>query len=97
MTDCDSPGFFGTVVASMIGCALVIGGCHKISDLDSKLEKMMKKTPVVVLDEKTENLFGNLNPEKYFMINGQKAYTQVNGKPIESYFAERPEQSSNHF
>ncbi|VVB77558.1 Uncharacterised protein [uncultured archaeon] len=95
MSNCDSPGFFGTVIASMIGCSLVIGGCNKINDLDSKLERMIKKVPVV-LEEKSENLFGNPNPEKYFMINGQKAYTQVNGKPIESYFAEKQEQNSNH-
>lgn len=89
MTNCNSPGFLGTVLASMLGCAIVIGGCDRISTLESKIDRLIKQQSTAVNELRTENMFGNSSPEKYFLINEQKAYTQIDGKDIQTYFAER--------
>lgn len=45
--------------------------------------KMMEKTEPRL---RIENVIGKETPEKFYEINGQKYYLEVDGKPIAEYF-----------
>lgn len=35
---------------------------------------------------KTENVMGTSEPEKFYEINGQRVYVEIDGKPVEEHF-----------
>jgi hypothetical protein len=55
--------------------------------LETKLdniEKAIREQPRYEM--KTENVIGQESPEKFYEINGQRVYLEIDGKPIEQYF-----------
>jgi len=46
---------------------------------------------------RTENVLGLDAPEKFYEINGQRAYLEIDGKPAEQYFAEQAQEKEPVF
>mgnify|MGYP001601341571 CR=1 FL=1 len=34
----------------------------------------------------TENVIAGPEPEKFYLVNGQRVYLEIDGKPVEGYF-----------
>lgn len=51
---------------------------NKIKDIESQLKTMQ---PVL----QVENIRGSPEPEKFYVINNQRVYLEIDGKPVEQY------------
>ena len=52
------------------------------SSLESKIDQL---TPVV----REEQVLGNQTPEKFYEIEGNRVYLEIDGKPVEQYFTDK--------
>lgn len=71
---------FGIAVLSLIG----IRSCYHNSRIANSLEKQEKP------EIQTRDVIGNSEPERFYEFNGQRVYLEIDGKPVESYFAQKP-------
>ena len=67
------PGI-GLYVICVVGMVAGIKSCSRTEGLNE-----MRKVRV-------ENVIGAEAPEKFYEINGQRFYSEVDGKPVESHF-----------
>jgi hypothetical protein len=72
-------GLYLMVLIGMIGA---IRACEKLDDVKSKLAQQ----PQVV-----QNVIGGPEVEKFYIVDGQRAYVEIDGKSVETmvYGAER--------
>ena len=56
---------------------------NKIESLDKKVESIAISTSPKI---RIENVFGSEAPEKFYEINNQRVYLEIDGKPVEEYW-----------
>lgn len=67
---------------------LAIGGLAlSINNDINKLKDRKIKSLEQQLQITEENVIGQEAPEKFYEINGQRVYLEIDGKPIEEYFS----------
>lgn len=66
----------------MIGITMIAGmkSCNRTADI----KENMQAIPQI----QEQNVISQEAPEKFYEINGQRVYLEVDGKPIEQYFKE---------
>lgn len=57
----------------------MLGAMNSCEGIKQVLEKISP------LELKTENVTGNSEPEKFYMVNGNRAYVAIDGQPVEGY------------
>ncbi len=57
-------------------------------EYDTLKEEVMESTEriKILLTPKIENIIGESKPEKFYNINGQRVYLEIDGKPVEEYW-----------
>jgi hypothetical protein len=81
-------GCLELVLASMLGTFLVIGGCGKISKISKKLDELASQVQNMQ-QERFDNVIGSSLNDRYYIVNGRKAFIEIDGKPVEEYFQEK--------
>src|SRR3990172_214680 len=71
------PGW-GLYTIAIVGTLAAIDSCSNTSDI----QKQIQATPQI----QTQNTIGQEMPEKFYDINGQRVYLEIDGKPVEQYF-----------
>lgn len=54
----------------------------KQQDIDKKIDQLLQQTTYQL---RVENVIGNEAPEKFYVINNQRVYLEIDGKPVEQY------------
>ena len=89
MTENNQPlGWVATAIAAACGLMLATGfRCDRQLSIEEKVDKliqMQKSAPQL----RTENVRGEATPEKFYDIDGQRVYLEIDGKPAETYLKE---------
>ena len=63
----------------MMGIAML--GSMKSCIVTQKILDNYQKAP----QKQVENVFGQEAPERFYELNGQRAYLEIDGKPVEQY------------
>lgn len=66
-------------VATLTVCSILGTNCTA-RRIENKIDGLIKKYTL-----KSENVFGNSEPEKFYEIDGRKVYLEIDGKSIEQY------------
>ncbi len=76
----------GTIFAVVLGVAVASGlRCDRQKSIEQKVDILLQKSEPRL---ETRDVMGKYLPEKFYEINGQRVYLEVDGKPVEQYFAE---------
>ena len=73
------------LIISITGLAIVIGLAGvgmKLTGVSKRLEELK---PTQMYEIQTEDVMGNEIPERFYEINGEKAYVQIDGNPVREY------------
>ena len=70
-------GLVAGAVAGAFGMSFITNS--KLKQLEDKVDSLSPK-PI------TSNVIGNGEPEKFYDVNGQRVYLEIDGKPVEQYF-----------
>lgn len=65
----------------------VVGTWVMVMFADSKLNQLKDKVDSLSPKPITLNVMGGEAPERFYDLNGQRVYLEVDGKPVEQYFA----------
>jgi len=70
------------IAMSTVACVLavdIINTTHETNNL------VKQQHPTII----TKNVIGNPTPDTFYMFNGQRAYVEIDGQPIENYIPKR--------
>jgi len=67
----------------MVLTAINVGSCISQSKISYQLKNLAEQRVQI------GNATGDSRDDKFYDINGQKAYIEIDGKPVEHYFSER--------
>ena len=72
----------------MVCIVLLAGTLGGLVQSDNRTAKILERMPEQTLY--TENVSGNETPDKFYLVNGQRAYLEIDGQPVESYIPKTP-------
>ena len=68
------------VFSTFVGIAMIHSCYH-----DKEMETLQDLIQQPLYQLQTENIFGQEAPEKFYEINGQRFYLEIDGRPVEEY------------
>lgn len=71
-------GLYIMMIITMIGS---IQSCSRTAEISQHYQE--------TLQVRVENVMGRDAPEKFYDFNGQRAYLEIDGKPVKQYIQER--------
>ena len=74
---------FDVFIATLCGC-VIMGTCveNNLSRTDANINRLERELKPKIQEEQ---VIGKSTPEKFYFIDGQRAYLTIDGKPIEQY------------
>ena len=79
--------------SNFMGIAKVVGAISLVLGLPISISYVLSLNSVKPLQREKmvdllhqRNVIGNEAPEKFYEVNGQRAYLEIDGKPVEQYF-----------
>lgn len=73
-------------VAGVVLALVGMRGCHHAGRIADSLELATQDKQSIQIGD----VLGNEQPERFYELNGQRVYLEVDGKPVESYFSQKP-------
>jgi hypothetical protein len=75
----------GLYIIALLGMIGALKSCSQTEDLPSRTQELLNRTKP--LEVRTENVMGNPEPEKFYMVNGNRAFVEIDGQPVDTYIS----------
>lgn len=70
------PSREGLYIMAFIGMIVGVKSCNRTHDL------LERTKPLEII---TRNVIGNSEPEKFYVVDGNRAYLEIDGRPVDTY------------
>ncbi|MBI4447450.1 hypothetical protein HY643_00565 [Candidatus Woesearchaeota archaeon] len=86
------PGLYAMVLMTMLSAWRIQSNLEKVLDqvdrTNNRIEQINTRIGQIekAFELQVRDVIGEEAPEKFFEINGQRVYLEIDGKPIDQYF-----------